>query len=488
MRQIRRLPPLRGILHAAMVLEDSVLANMTSAQMLSVLGPKAQGAWNLHAASKNMRLEFFVLFSSISSIIGITGQGNYSAANAFLDSFSSFRRAEGLTASAVNGGYLGEVGTVARNPAIAERFNSLGARSFSPQQALEVLARVLEAKPDQVTMVNMDWGRFESFLQPPILRHRFCRLYRNPRGRAADGQAGAPGHGLRRALESAEGEQRLSVLRAALREQVARVLGASADKIDAGKPLTDLGFDSLMAVELRNWVETNLDVVLPTIDVMQGPSIDELAQRLLRGAGGKPNQRAPAAAPEGGRQAAPEVPPQPAGRPASESKAPARLKETDLPEASVVRLKAGGARLPLFLIHPGGGGLATYRDLADAMAADQPVYGIESRALQDVELEHGSLASMAAEYARLIRRIHPAGPYRLMGWSLSGLLAMAVAPKERARQFMEWVCRTGRVRPGAPLDLLERKVALLDWHGILVQSAALPLLRSPLYVWSAQEP
>ena len=127
----RDLPPLRGVVHAAMVLEDALLINLDRDRMDRVLAPKVSGTWNLHAQTAGRPLDFFVMFSSLSSVFGHAGQGNYAAANAFLDALAWHRRASGLPALTVNWGYLGEVGYLARRSELGERLERQGVLSFT---------------------------------------------------------------------------------------------------------------------------------------------------------------------------------------------------------------------------------------------------------------------------------------------------------------------------------------------------------------------
>jgi acyl transferase domain-containing protein len=281
--EIRRsMPPLRGIMHTAMVLDDALLPNLNAARMRRVLHPKVKGAFHLHRETLSHSLDFFVLFSSLSSLIGMPGQGNYVAANAFLDGLSHHRRALGLPAMAINWGFLGKVGVAARSTETAARFEKQGLRSFTPDQAMELLARFLEYDPTQIAVINMDWSRFIQVFNTYAVSPKFSELWDGEReANAHMGESREEHASLRMSLAIAAEKDRPELMRRALAEQVARALGASSAGLDHERPLTDMGFDSLMAVELRNWVETNLGVALSTLDVMRGPSITELARRLM---------------------------------------------------------------------------------------------------------------------------------------------------------------------------------------------------------------
>jgi thioester reductase-like protein len=298
----RHLPPLRGVLHAAMVLEDCLLQNLDWEHLRRVLAPKVHGAWNLHAQTLGRPLEHFILFSSLSSIFGIAGQANYAAANAFLDALAHHRRARGLPGLTVNWGYLGGVGYVARHRHLAERLEAQGARAFTVGQALTVLERALRREALQIGVMCLDWTRWLSRGIAGKVSPRFAHLSREV---GADG-AGARAAGLtsRKAVQVAPPGQRLDVVQALLREKVARVLGSSAPRLDVQKPLSQLGLDSLMAVELRNWMESELQVNVPIMELMRSPSLARLSELLLeqlgRGAPAPPpGGDAPAAPPDG---------------------------------------------------------------------------------------------------------------------------------------------------------------------------------------------
>jgi hypothetical protein len=125
------MPPLRGIFHAAMTLDDAPISDMNWDRMRKALAPKMAGAWNLHLASSGEELDHFVLYSSIAAILGNPMQSNYSAANAFLDSLAHHRRALGQPALAVNWGVVGDAGYVAQHPEIGQYLEARGYGGFS---------------------------------------------------------------------------------------------------------------------------------------------------------------------------------------------------------------------------------------------------------------------------------------------------------------------------------------------------------------------
>jgi aryl carrier-like protein len=247
--------------------------------MYEVWSPKVNGAWNLHTQTLERDLDFFVLFSSLSSVFGIGGQANYASANAFLDSLAYYRRSRGLPAVTVSWGFLGQVGWVARHDDIAQRLEAQGVKSFTPNQALTLLGRFLQDQPAHVGVMSIDWKRWGEAISGGKVSPRFADLVR--KGMEGTEESQRPGgSAVRAALLNAAPAERLELLESLLREQVARVLGASPDKLDVQKSLTDLGLDSLMAVELRNWIEGDLRLSLPTVELMKGPSVARVAELL----------------------------------------------------------------------------------------------------------------------------------------------------------------------------------------------------------------
>src|SRR5262249_41981223 len=143
--------------HAAMVLDDCMVGSLTEERLRRVLGPKMGGAWNLHCQTRQAPLDHFVLFSSMSSVVGTRGQANYCAANTFLDTLSHHRRALGLPGLTINWGFLGEVGYVARNDKVLNMFEAAGVRSFTPGQALTLLGHCLAGALPTVGVVRANW-------------------------------------------------------------------------------------------------------------------------------------------------------------------------------------------------------------------------------------------------------------------------------------------------------------------------------------------
>jgi NAD(P)-dependent dehydrogenase (short-subunit alcohol dehydrogenase family)/acyl carrier protein len=265
--------PLKGIFHLAMVIDDAPLSALTPERMRSVMGPKAYGAWLLHECTQDLELDCFVMFSSVSSIFGNPGQGSYGAANAFLDSLTHHRRALGLPALTVNWGVLGGEGYVARNERVAEFLSRQGTTELSPGEVTALLESFLTTGTAQVIAVRVDWAKWGQFFRGlhgnPLLE----RIFSSVEGREVRGATGD----WRLKIESAAPEEREGLIRQAVREIVGSVLRVKPETLRDDQPLTDLGLDSLMGVEIENSLESALGVALPPTSLMRARTIGQVA-------------------------------------------------------------------------------------------------------------------------------------------------------------------------------------------------------------------
>ncbi len=278
------MPPLRGVIHSAGVLDDGVLLQQEWERFARVMAPKVEGAWHLHALTREAPLDFFVLFSSTASLLGSPGQGNHAAANAFLDALAHHRRAHGLPAVSINWGAWAEVGAAARRN-VGERITMQGVSTIAPEQGLEVLARVLGGSPVQIGVLPVFWPKFLQQFggagAPPLLS-ALAREARPPA--TAERAAPPPPDVLRRVAEAPRGKRR-GLLLAHVRDRVIKVLGLDPSHPVGGRqPLNELGIDSLMAVELRNLLGSDLALkrALPATLVFDHPTIEALTEYLCR--------------------------------------------------------------------------------------------------------------------------------------------------------------------------------------------------------------
>jgi acyl transferase domain-containing protein/acyl-CoA synthetase (AMP-forming)/AMP-acid ligase II/acyl carrier protein len=264
-------PPLRGIVHAAGVLDDGLLANQTWERFASVLAPKLQGAWNLHALTRSDPLDFFVLYSSVASVLGSPGQGPYAAANSFLDALARHRRALGLPGLSINWGPWAGAGMAQKS----NGFAALGIEKLEPERAMAALDRLLADATSQAAVLAVDWNKlargFPGAL-PPLLGGLAVRAATEP----------LVSRDLLARLYAASPTKRNELMSRHLREQVARVLDlGSPDDVGEHQGLFELGIDSLMAVELKNRVEATFGCQLAPSAVFDYPTIKALSGFLL---------------------------------------------------------------------------------------------------------------------------------------------------------------------------------------------------------------
>ena len=274
--------PLRGVFHLAMVIDDAPLAALTPDRMRSVLKPKAQGAWLLHEATRKMKLDCFVMFSSVSSIFGNPAQGNYSAANAFLDSLAHHRQALGLPALTVNWGVLGGEGYVARNERVADFLARQGTMEISPGEATALLDSFLRAGTPQAISIRVDWNKwrqfFRSMQENPLLERIFAALEnQESTGATSD---------WRSRIDAAAPAEKQTVICQAVREVVGSVLRVKPDSLRDDQPLTDLGLDSLMGVEIETSLEAAVGVALPPTSLMRARTIGQIGALIAGHLGG----------------------------------------------------------------------------------------------------------------------------------------------------------------------------------------------------------
>jgi phthiocerol/phenolphthiocerol synthesis type-I polyketide synthase C len=268
------MPPLRGIMHAAGILDDGLLLNLDKERFQRVLEPKVTGAWNLHTLTQSAPLDFFVLFSSAASLLGSPGQGNYAAANAFLDALAQHRRNLNLPALSINWGAWDTVGLASTQANRGKRLALMGMANLSPVQGIEALDFLLQQQETQVGVIPLNlrqWRQsYPQAAQAPFLAH----LAEEQGPVHASRSASAIGI----ALLTADVDKQRALLEDYLRQQIARALRLPLSRVDASTDLNSLGFDSLMALELRNRLEDDLDVTLPATMAWRYPTITTLAE------------------------------------------------------------------------------------------------------------------------------------------------------------------------------------------------------------------
>ena len=250
----------------------------TDDDLREIFRSKVAGGWNLHREFRDA-LDFFVLFSSAASILNSPLVGSYAAANAFLDGLAHWRRAQGAAALSINWGAWTQVGMGARfalaNPEDARDTD----HAFSPDEGIAAMERLMSSGVRQATVLGVDWNRWRD-QYPQLAVAPFMRDLMPGPSAAVTGRA-ARHQGLALALLAARtGDERIGAATSYIAECVGAVLGLAPDQVDVALPISNLGFDSMMALELKNRISRELKLVVPLVRFLDGPSVGQLARLL----------------------------------------------------------------------------------------------------------------------------------------------------------------------------------------------------------------
>jgi len=276
------MPPLRGVFHCAGVIDDGLLYQQNWQRFSRVLAPKVHGAWNLHCLTLNMSLDFFVLFSSAASLLGSIGQVNYAAANAFLDALAHHRHGEGLPALCINWGPWARVGMAADlDIRERERWAEQGLLMIEPDQGIHMLEKMMLQGAPQVAVFPVKWAKllkqFPKGGEPPLLADIAQRTYFSSEAVQDSDKVDE----ISRELELADPTDRYDLLFDYVCSQVISVLRLSQSfELKPDQGLTNLGMDSLMAVELTNRLKQSLGCALPSTLAFERPTIAAICDYL----------------------------------------------------------------------------------------------------------------------------------------------------------------------------------------------------------------
>ena len=427
------MPPLRGVVHAAGVLADGILQQQVWANFEKVFAPKVAGAWNLHRLTEHLPLDFFVLFSSVSSLWGGAGQGNYAAANTFLDTLAHYRQARGLTAVSINWGAWAEVGMAADMGEAVERRRAMaGMGKIEPELGMKILGQIIRADDPQVGVIPADWSRYgqqfstevqKTFLAPLIQAKRTSS--KNQSAKRAEAQPK-----VLKQLETAKnGDERKVILIGYVQTEIARIGGMDKDKLEMHYSLDEMGIDSLMAIELRNRIAADLKVDIPMNEFLSNPSITYLADLLLKQSG-------------------------------PEEEATEAVEEVAIEWSPIVPMKTDGSNLPLFCVHGVGGHTMRFTKLVRRLSDHQPFYGFQAQGLDGDVDRLESVEEMATQYVEALIKQQPEGPYIIAGYSFGSFVAyeMACQMAENGRKVESLILFDGKA---TELHLYEKT---LDWR------------------------
>lgn len=267
---VRSMPPIRGVVHAAAVLDDGLLAEQTSERMRAVMAAKVDGAWNLHLATRDLPLDWFVLYSSMTAVVGAPGIGAYAAANAFVDGLAGMRRSEGLVALAVRWGAFEDAGIALRQRHAAHILER-GMGNMRVAEGLERLGSVLGGERSEVIISPFDVATWRTSCPATADRPLFEGLDAETKPTASPLDS----------IDRASSADRVRLMEEHVASQLAFVLRAEPTSIDRRAPLATLGVDSMLALELRNRLGADLGRLLPATLIWKFPTVRAIAAHLV---------------------------------------------------------------------------------------------------------------------------------------------------------------------------------------------------------------
>lgn len=265
----RSASPLRGILHAAGVVDDGLLVHQNPERLATVFAPKVAGGWLLHKFSMQHSLDFFVMFSSASTLLGLSGQSNYVAANAFLDSLAEMRHQQDLPATSVAWGAWSDIGMATRVK-VTQRSKVIGIGNITPDRGMELLEEAILSGQPTLAALAFDW---KLFLASRTAHHDWPLLEKLA-GEVQQVAATARSASLASLVEQASHGERLGVIRDYLKGRILKVLMLPPDQtLPEDQPFAELGLDSLMALELKNELQISAGAALPPTFLFAYPNL-----------------------------------------------------------------------------------------------------------------------------------------------------------------------------------------------------------------------
>lgn len=281
------MPPIKGVVQAAMVLRDMLFEQMKHEDFEAVIRSKVPGTWNMHHALADSKLDFFIAFSSIAGIVGNRGQANYAAANAFLDAFVQYRLAQGLPATSIDLTAVSDVGYLADN---SERLSSvtrnLGEETLNEAEVLALLGAAISGKMSScknhcITGLKIAPGADYFWMHDA----KFAALKAVAAAQMANSSdsAAATSKPLIQQIEGAASrEEATQRLCAALTTKLSAMLMLPEEDMDPLQPVTAYGLDSLVAIEVRNWITREVEANLQVLELLTSASLVALAGTILK--------------------------------------------------------------------------------------------------------------------------------------------------------------------------------------------------------------
>ena len=267
--------PLRGVIHAAGVVDDAVLLQQRPVNLAKVFAAKVSGSWYLHEATKDLPLDFFVMYGSAASVLGSAGQSNHSAANAFLDALATLRKSMGLPAVTIAWGAWSDIGAATRVKDTG-RAVRLGLKSLTPEKGIELLKQSMLSDRANITALAVDWNVYLAPGQASSTWPSFEEIYVPSSGVVSnDAELSLS---LKEQLRNAAADEWLAVIKSFVRARISKVLRLDSDSVFLDdQPLAELGLDSLMALELKNELQAAAGITLPPNFFFDYPTLNMAA-------------------------------------------------------------------------------------------------------------------------------------------------------------------------------------------------------------------
>ena len=278
------MPPLKGVFHLAGILKGDMILQQSYKDFAEIMAPKAAGAWNLHQLTQDIPLDFFVLFSTSSTLWGIQGTSAYTAANIFLDSLAHYRAFQGLPALSINWGAWARIGAAAKLH-LEDRLSGQGFNSISPEACFGCLEVLLQCDMNQAGVMAMDWGkflgRFPKNGRPPLfssLKNVYSSVGRPKNKAVSSGGKIISSSGV---LQKLPAHEQQDLMRTYLRKEISRILRIREDKISDDQNLIELGMDSLIFIELSQTLGEDLQLKIVPHKIFENPTIAAMARQFI---------------------------------------------------------------------------------------------------------------------------------------------------------------------------------------------------------------
>ncbi|MTI22241.1 SDR family NAD(P)-dependent oxidoreductase [Fulvivirga sp. RKSG066] len=395
LKKVNKERPIKGIVHAAGLIKAQQLVEIEEKDLDFAMDAKVQGAWNLHRISSSFNLDHFVLFSSASSLLGLTGQASYVAANASLDALAQFRQKHNLPANSINWGVMSDVGMVASGENLEKFAKAEGFEATPMHEAVSALSKVFDQNHTNLGVFKIDTNQAAEYF-PALGASNYFKPVITDNDNANDGQS------LLKTMQILpSNEDRLEAIELHIKKLTAGIIKMAESDLSTKSKFKSLGIDSLMAVQFRNKLEKALEVKLSVTEIWEHPTIAEYSQFLLNKLFGGANEN---------------------------------HKKGEKQPVITVEEATDSTKIQLICFHDAGGSAALYDDWKDFI--DEKIQ------LVTVELPGRGKSSSTAPLNKMgeaITKITDAllpvidKPFMFMGHSMGGLIAFEVARELRRR-------------------------------------------------------